>query len=150
MSTLQSRGIQHTRLPCPSPSPGVCSNSHPLSRQCHPSISSSVVPFFCLQSFPASGSFLISWLFASGNQNIGASASVSVLPRNIQSWFLSGLTDLTSLLSKGLSKVFSNTTVQKHQFFSSQPSLWSSSHDYWKDHSLDYVDLCWQSDVFAF
>ena len=116
-------------LPCSSPSPGACSNSCPLSRWCHPTISSSVIPFFsCPQSFPASGSFPRSWLFASGGQSIGASASVSVLPKNIQGWFPLGLTGLISFLSKGLSRVFSSTTVQRYQFFSAQPFLLSGSH----------------------
>ena len=110
--TLWSHGLQHTRLPCLSPSPRICSNSHPLSRWCHPIISSSIVPFSsCLQSFPASGSFLMNSLFASVGQSIGASASVSVLTVNIQDWFPSGWTGLNSLLSKGYSRVFSNTTV---------------------------------------
>ena len=114
---------------CPSPSPRACSNSWPLSRWCHPTISFSVVPFsFCLQSFPASGSFSMIWLFTSGDQRIGASASASVLPMNIQDWFPLGWTGWISLQSKGLSRVFSNTTVQKHNFFSAQPSLWSNSH----------------------
>ena len=113
--SLQHHGLQHARLPCPSPSPGACSNSCPLSQWCHPTISSSVIPFSsCLQSFPVSGSFPMSWLFPSGRQSIGASASASVLPMNIQGWFLLGLTGLISLQSKGLSRVF-NTTVQKHQ-----------------------------------
>ena len=112
----------------PSPSISVCSNSHPLSWWCHPTISSFVVPSSsCLQSFPASGSFLMSWLFTSGSQSIGASASASIFPLNIQDWFSLGLTGLISLQSKGCSRVFSNTTVQKH-FFSTQPSLWSNSH----------------------
>ena len=112
-------GLQHTRLPCPSPSPGAFSNSCPLSQWCHSTILSSVIPFApCLQSLPASGSFLMSQLFASGGQNIGASASASVLLMNIQDWFLLELTGLVSLQSKGFSRVFSNTTVQKHQFFS--------------------------------
>ena len=103
-------------------------NSCPLSQWCHPTISSSVIPFSsCLQSFQASGSFLMSQLFTSGGQSIGASASASVLPTNIQDWFPLGLTGLIALLSKGLSRVFSNTTVQKHQFFSAQLSLWSNS-----------------------
>ena len=119
--------LQHARLPCPSPTPGACSNSCPSSRWCHPNISSSVVPFSsCLQSFPASGSFLMSWLFASGGQSIGDSASV--LTMNIQDWFPLGLTGLISLLSKGRSRVFSNTKVQKHRFFGTQLSLWSNSH----------------------
>ena len=104
-------------------------NSCLLSWWCHPSISSSVVPFSsCVQSFPASGSFLMKQLFTSDGQSIGASASASVLPMNIQDWFPLGWTVWISLLSKGLSRVFSNTTVQKHQFFGAQPSLWSNSH----------------------
>ena len=121
-------GLQHTRLPCPSLSPRVCSNSCSLSRWCHPTISSSVTHFSCHQSFPASGSFPVSWLFASGSQSNGASASV--LTMNIQGWFPSGLTGMISLLSKGLSRVFSITTVWKHQLFSAQPSLLSNSHIY--------------------
>ena len=115
-------------LPCPSPTPRVHSNSCPSSQWCHPAISSSAVPFSsCLQSFPASGSFLMSQFFESGGQRIGVSASASVLPMNIQTNFL-GWTGWISLQSKGLSRVFSSTTVQKHQFFSTQLSLWSSSH----------------------
>ena len=122
--SLQPHGLQHARLPCPSPTPGVYSNSCPLSRWCHPIISSSVIPFSsCHQSFPASGSFQMNQLFASGSQSIGASASASVLPMNIQDWFPLGWTVWISLLSKGLSRVFPNTTFQKHQFFSIQPSL---------------------------
>ena len=118
-----------SRLPYPSPSPGACSDSCPLSQWYHPTISSSVVPFSShLQAFPASGSFPMSQFFASGGQSIGVSASASVLPMNIQDWFPLGLTDWISLLSKGLSRVFSSTTVPKHQFFSTQPSLWSNSH----------------------
>ena len=118
---------QHTRLPCPSLSPGVSSNSGPLSQWCHPNISFSVVPFSsCLQSFPASGSFPKIWLFISGRLSVGV--STSVLPVTIQGWFPLGLTGLISLLSKGLSRVFSSTKVQKHQFFRAQTSLWSSSH----------------------
>ena len=125
---LWPHGLQHTRLPCPLLSPGVCSNSCPLSQWCHPTISSSVTPFSsCPQSFPASESFPISWLFASGGQSIGASASTSVLPMNIQGWFPLELTGLI-LRSKGLSIVFSSTTVQKHQFFSAQLSSWFNSH----------------------
>ena len=127
--SLRPRGLQHTRLPCPSPSPRACWNSRPLSQWCHSAISSSVVPFFpCLQSFPASGSFLMSWLFSWGGQSIGASTSTSVLLMNFQDWLPLGLTGLISLQSKGFSSVFSNTTVQKHQFFGIQPSLWSNSH----------------------
>ena len=109
--------------PCPSPTPGVYPNSCPLSRWCHPTISSSVVSFSCFQSFPASGSFPMSQLFASGGQSSGFSASASVLPMNIQDWFPLGWTGCISLQSKGLSRVFSNTTVQKHQFFGTQHSL---------------------------
>ena len=124
-----THGLQHARLPCPSPSPEVYSNSSPFSWWWHPTISSSVIPFFsCLQSFPASGSFPGSQFFTSGAQNIGASASASVIPMNIQDWFPLGLTSLISLQSKRLSRVFSNTTVQKHQFFGTQPSLSSNSH----------------------
>ena len=118
--SLQPHGLQHTRFSCPSASPRVSSNSYPMSQWCHPTISSSVVPFFsCLQSFAASGSFPMSQLFASGGQSIRVSASASVLPMNIQDWFPLGLTGLIFLNSKGLLRVF-NTTVQKHQF------LWHS------------------------
>ena len=109
-------------------SPSVCSNPCPLRPWCHPTISSFVTPFCCLQSFPASRSYPMSWLFVSSGQSIGASASTSVLPMNINSWFHLWLTGLISLLSKGLSRVFSSTTNQKHQFFSVQSSLWSNSH----------------------
>ena len=124
--SLWPHGLQHTRLPCPSPSPRACSNSCLLSQWCHPTISSSVIPFSCSQSFPASGSFQISQFFASGVQGIGVSASV--LPMNIQDWFPLGWTGWISLQSKGLSRVFSNTTVQQHQFFGAQPSSQSNSH----------------------
>ena len=128
-NSLCPHGLQHTRLPCPSPSPRVCSNSCPLSQWYHPTISSPVTPFSsCPQSFPASGSFPVSQLFTSGCQNIGASASASVLPMNIQGRFPLGFTGLISLQTKGLSRVFPSTTVQKHQFFGSQLSLWSNSH----------------------
>ena len=128
--TLWPLGPQHARLPCPSPLPGACSNSCPSSWWCHPTISSSVVPFSsCPQSFPASGSFPMSQFFAWGSQSIGVSASTSILPMNIQDWFPLGLTGWISLQSKGLSRVFSNTTVlEKHQFFGAQISLWSNSH----------------------
>ena len=117
------------RLPSPSPTPGAGSNSCPWSQWCHPTISSSVIPCFsCLQSFPASGSFPTSQLFKSGDQSIGVSASASVLPMNIQDWFSLGLTGLISLQPKGLSWVFSSTTVWKYQFFGAQPSLWFNSH----------------------
>ena len=118
-------------LPNPSLSPRVCSNSCSLSWWCHPTISSSVVHFSsCLQSFPASGFFPVSQLFASGGQRIRTSASTLVLQMNIQGWFSLGLTGLIFLLSKGLSRVFFSTTVWRHQFFSAQPSLWSSSHNH--------------------
>ena len=113
--SLRPHGLSHTRPPCPSPTPGVYSNSCSLSQWCHPAISSSAIPFSsCLQSFPASGSFPVSQFFSSGGQSIGASASASVLPVTIQDWFPLGSTGLISLLSKGLSRVFSNTTVRKH------------------------------------
>ena len=116
---LQPRGLQHTRLPITTPR--ACSNSCPSSQWCHPTTSSSLVLFsFCLQSFPASGSFPMSQLFISGGQSIGVSASASVLPMNIQGWFLLGFTGWISLQTKGLSRVFSNTIVQKHQFFCAQ------------------------------
>ena len=128
-NSLQPHEPQHTRPPCPLPTPGVHLNPCPLSRWCHPTISSSVVPFSsCPQSFPASGSFQMSQIFASGGQNIGVSTSASVLPMNIQGWFPLGWTGWISLQSKGLSRVFSNTTVQKHQFFGTQLSLLSNSH----------------------
>ena len=121
--SLRSHGILHARLPCP-PNPGVTQ-----TWWCHPTISSSVIPFSSfLQSFPASGSSQMSQLFSSGGQSIGVSASASVLPMNIQDWFPLGLTGGISLQSKGLSRVFSNTTVQKHQFFGIQLSLQSNSH----------------------
>ena len=122
--SLWPRGLQHARLPCPSPTPRSYSNSCPLSQGCHPAISSSVVPFSShLQSFPAPGSFQISQFFTSSGQSIGISASASVLPVNIQDWFPLGWTGWISLQSKGHSRVFSNTTVQKHQFFGAQFSL---------------------------
>ena len=127
--SLLSHELQHARLPCPSPTPRACSNSCPSSWWCHPTISSSVVPFSSrLQSFPASGSFPVSEFFASDGQRIGISASASVLPVNIQDWFPWGLSGWIPLQSKGLSRVFSNTAVQKHPFFGSQFSLYSNSH----------------------
>ena len=129
---LQPHGLQHTRLLCPSPTPRACSHSCPSSRWHHPTVSSSVVPLLFPPSvFPASGSFPVSQLFVSGGQSIRASASASVLPVNIQGWFPLGLTGLISLLSKGISRVFSSTTVQKQQFFGALPSKWdykSNSH----------------------
>ena len=121
--SLWPHGLQHARRTCPSPTPEDCSNWGPSSRWCHSTISSSVVPFsFCLQSFPASGSFPMSWFFASGSQSIGVSASIPVLPMNIQDWFPLGLIPF-SVQSMGLWRVFSNTTVQKHPFFGTQLSL---------------------------
>ena len=141
--SLWSHGLQHVRLPCPSSTLGACSNSCPLSQWCHPTISSSIIPISsCLKSLPASGSFLMSQLFALGGQSIraSASASASVLPMNIQCWFPLRLTGLIPLQSKGLSRVFSNITVQKHQFFVFSflygPTL-TSIYDYWKNHSFD-------------
>ena len=139
--SLRPHGLQHTRLPCPSPTPRACSNSCPWSQWYQPTISSSVIPFSsCPQSFPASGSFPMSQLFSSGSQSIGASASASVLPVNIQDWFPLGWTCWISLQFKGLSRVFSNTTAQKHQLFGGQlsysPTL-TSIHDYWKNRSFD-------------
>ena len=118
----------HARPPCPSPTPRVYSNSCPLSRWCHPTISSSVIPFSCLQSFPESGSFEMSQFFISGAQSIVVSASTSVLLINIQDLFPLGWTSWISLQSKGLSRVLSNTTLQKHQFFCAQLSSQSNSH----------------------
>ena len=132
---------QHTRPPCPSPTPGVHPNPCPLSQWCHPTISSSVIPFSsCPQYFPASGYFQMSQLFASGGQSTGVSASTSVIPMNNQDWSPLGLTGWISLQSKGLSRFFANTTVQKHHSsvlrFLYSPTL-TSTHDHWKNHSLD-------------
>ena len=147
--SLRLHGPQHPRPPCPSPTPGVYTNSCPLSQWCHPTISSSVIHFSsCLQSFPASGSFQMSQLFTSGGQSFGVSALVSVLPMNIQDWLPLGLTGWISLQSKGLLRVFSNSTVQKHQFFGAQllygPAL-TSIHDDWRDSNFNQMDLWWQS-----
>ena len=130
--SLWPHGLQHAMFPCLSPSPGVCPNSCPLSQWYHSTILSYVVSFSrCLQSFPESGSFPVSQLFTSGGQSFGASTSPSVSPMNIQDWFSLGWTSLISLQSKGLSKVFSNTTVQKHQFFGTQSSVMVQlSHPY--------------------
>ena len=148
--TLQFHGLQHTRLPYPPPIPRAFSNSCSLSQWCHPTILSSVIPFSsCLQSFPASGSFPMSWLFSSGGQSIGASVSASVLPVNVQGWFPLGLTGLIILISNGLSRVFSSTRI----LFGTQSFyglILPSIHSYWKNHSFDYTDLCQQSDVSAF
>ena len=129
--SLQPHESQHARSPCPSPTPGVHQNPCPLRLKCHPTISSSVVPFSsCLQSFPASGFFPMNQLFASGGQSIAVSASISVLLMNTQDLSPLGCTGWISLQSKGLSTVFSNTTVQKHQFFGTQLSLQSNSHNH--------------------
>ena len=151
-NSLWPQGPHHARRPCPSPTPGAYSNSS--SQWCHPTISSSVVPFSsCLQSFPASGSFPRSQFFASGSQSIGVLASASVLPMNIQDSFPLGLTGFISLQLWGLSRVFSNTTVQNISslvlslFYC---SALTSLHDCWKNHSFDYTDLCQQSNVSAF
>ena len=127
--SLRPHGLQHARPPCPSPTPGLYPNSCPLSQWCHPAISSSVVPFSsCPQSFPASGSFPVSQLFASGGQSIWVSASKSVLSMNTQDWCPLGWTGWISFQSKGLSRVFSITIARKHQFFSPQLSLYYKSH----------------------
>ena len=151
---LRPHELQHTRPPCPSPTPGVHSDSRPSSQWCHPAISFSVIPFSsCPKSLPASESFPMSQLFASGGQSNGVSALASVLPKKSQAWSPSEWTGWISLQSKGLSRVFSNTTVQKHQFLGAQPSSQSNSHIHtyhWQNNSLDYTDLCWQSNVSAF
>ena len=138
--SLRPQGLQHARPSCPSPTPGAYSNSCPLSRWCHPTISSSVVPFSHLQSFAASESFPKNQFFTSGGQRIGVSASASVFPMNIQDWFSLGLTDWISLQYKGLSRVFSNTTVQGIKSsvlsFLYSPTL-TSIYDYWKNRSFD-------------
>ena len=127
--SLWPHGLQHIRPPCPSLTPRACSNSCPSSRWCHPTIPSSVIPFFsCLQSFPALGSFQMNQFFTSGGQSIGVSVSVSVLAKKIQGWFPLGFTGRISLQSKGFSRVLSNTTAQKHQFFGAQLSLQSNTH----------------------
>ena len=135
--SLRPRESQHARPPCPSTTPRVHSNSRPSSRWCHPAISSSVIPFFsCPQSLPASESFPVSQLFSWGGQSTGASALASFLPKKSQGWSPSEWIGWISLQSKGLSRVFSNTTVQKHQFFLHSPTL-TSIHDHRKNHSLD-------------
>ena len=143
--SLWPHELQHARPPCPSPIPRVCPNSCPWSWWCHPTISSSVNPFLShLQSSPASGSFQMSQLFASGGQSIGVSASTSVLPMNTQDWSLLEQTGWISLQSNGLSRVFSNTTIQTINSstfsFLYSPTL-TSIHDYWKNHGLDKMDL---------
>ena len=139
MSDCTTSWTAACRLPCPSLTPRVCSNSCPLNRWCHPIISSSVVPFFsCLQSFSASESFPMSWLVTPGGQSVGASALASILPVNIQGWFLLGLTDLISLQCKGLSRVFSNTTVWKHQFF----GTWSNDSNVMNHPTQEPIAYC--------
>ena len=149
--SLWPHGLQHARPPCPSPTPGVYSNSYPLSWWCYQTISSSVVPFSShLQSFPTSWSFQMSQYFELGGQNFGVSAPV--LPMNIQDWFPLGWTGWISLQSKELPRVFSNTTVPKNQSLVFNllygPTL-TTIHDYWKNHSFVYIDLWGQSDVSA-
>ena len=151
--SLWPHELQHARLPCPSPNPRAYSSSCPLSRWGHPTISSSVSPFSHLQSFPASRSFQMSQFFTSDGQIMEVSALASVLPLNIQDWLPLGSTGWISLLPKGLSSVFSNTRVWS--ISSSALSLLSgltliSVHDYWKNHSFNYMELCGQSDVSAF
>ena len=152
--SLWPHALWHARLLCPSLSPRVCSHSCPLSRWCYLTISSSVTPFsFCLWVLPASGCFPVSLLFVLGDQSFGSSALALVLPMNIQGWFPLGFAGLISLQSKGLSRVFSSATVQKHQFFSTQPSLWSSSHiRTWllEKPQLWLYGQSWPSDVSAF
>ena len=129
--SLQPHGLQHARLPCPSPSPRACSNSCPLSQWCHPTISSSVIPvFYCLLCFPESGSFPMSQFFTSDGQSIGALASASVLPMNIQGWFFFRIDWFDLLTTHGILKSLLQHTVEKQQFFSAQLSLWSNSHIY--------------------
>ena len=152
--SLWPHELQHARPPCPSPTLRVYSNSCPWSWWCHPAISSSVIPFSsCPQSLPASGSFPLSQLFEWGGQSIGVSASASVLPMNTQDWSPLGWTGWISLQSKGLSRVFSTPQLKSINSlvlsFLHHPTL-TSIHDYWKNHSLDQTDLCWQSNVSAF
>ena len=151
--TLQPHGLQQARLLCPSLSPGVCYNSCPSSWWCHSTVSSSVIPFSCLQSFSASGSFPMSQFFASGGQSIRTSVSASVLPMNIQDWFPLELTGWISLLSKGLSR--DSPAAQMKVISSLACSLFycpalTSVHDYWKNHSFDKTRFCRQSNVSAF
>ena len=159
--SLQLQRLQLARPPCPSPTPGVCLNSHPWSRWCHPTFLSSVVSFSShLQSFQASGSFPMSQFFPLGGRSIGVSASASVLPMNIQDWFPLGCTGWMSLQSKGLSRVFYNSTVEKHPFSGTQFSLQSNSHilpnsqiphiPLLECNGFDYLDLYWQGTVSAF
>ena len=152
--SLRPHELQHTRPPCPSPTLRVYSNSCPLSRWCHPAISSSVVPFSsCSQSLLASGSFPMSQLSTSGGQSTGVSASASVIPMNTQDWSPLGWTGWISLQFRGLSRVFSTPQFKSINFlvlsFLHSPTL-TSIHDHWKNHSLDWMDLCWQCNVSTF
>ena len=154
--SLRSHESQHARPSCPSPTPGIHWDSRPSSQGCHPTISSSVIPFFsCPQSLPASESFPMSQLFAWGGQSTGVSALESFLPKKSQGWSPSEWTGWISLQSKGLSRVFSNTTVQKHQFFSVQTSSQSNSHIHTWPHGsrilqISWLKVCWASPRFAF
>ena len=152
--SLRPHELQHSRPPCPSPTPRVPSDSRPSSPWCHPAISSSVISFSsCPQSLTASESFPMSQLFAWGGQSTGVSALASFFPKNSQGWSPLGWTGWISLHSTGLSGVFSNTTVQKHQFFGGQPlyvPTLTPIYDYWKNHSFDCTDLCQQSGVSPF
>ena len=152
--SLQPHGMQHSRPLCPSPTPGACSNSHALSQGSHPTISSSVVPFSsCLQSFPASGSFLMSQLFAPSGESTGASVSASILPVSTQGWSPLGWTGWISLQSKGLYKESSPAQFKSIDSLTLSllyGSTLTSIHDYWKNHSFDDMDLCQQSNVSAF
>ena len=151
--SLQHYGLQHARPPCPSPTLGACPNSCPLSQRCHPIISSSAIPISPnLQSFLASGSFQMSLFFTSGGQSIGTPASASVIPMNTQDLFPLEWTGSTSLQSKELSRVFTNHSSKASILWCSAFFLdqLTSIHDYWKNHSLDHLDLCWQSNVSAF
>ena len=154
LGSLWLHGLQHTRFPYPSLSSRVCSNSCPFSQWCYPTVSYFIVPFSsCLQFFPASGSFSMSWLFISGGQNIAASASASVLPVNVQGWSPLRLTSLTSLLSKGDSGGFSITKfegINSLVFCLLYGPALTTICDQWEDHSLDYMDLCWQSNGSVF
>ena len=150
-NSLRPLELQHARPPCPSPNPGVHRNPCPLCQWCHPTISSSVIPFSsCLPSFPESGSSQMTQLFASSGQSIGVLASASFLPKKSQDWSPVGWTGWISLKSKGLSRVFSNTQFKSINFsalsFLYRPTL-TSTHDYWKNHSLDSTDLYWQSNL---
>ena len=151
--SLQPHGLQHTRLPCPSPTLRACSNWYPSSQWCHQPSHPLSSPFLLASIFPSIRVFSNESVLCIMWPNIGASASTSALPMNIQDWFPLGLTGWVTLQSKGLSRVFSNTTVQKHQtsvlncLYS--PTL-TSIHDYWKNNSFKAIDLCWQSNVSAF